>query len=107
MIPLIGYGHRLSVRPGETIEFKVSSQGPESFEASLVRVICADPNTEGFSHFVTSMTALAASGWSDGRVGFAPTGKAPPYHGAHPSSRRSISHKLFMVEDPPTWAVRL
>ncbi len=40
--------------------------------------------TEGFSHFVTSMTAPVASGCSDGRVGLAPTGKAPPYHGAHP-----------------------
>ncbi len=47
MIPLIGYGHRLSVRPGETIEFKISSQGPEPFEASLVRVISADPNPAG------------------------------------------------------------
>ena len=35
-------------------------------------------------HFVTSMTAPVASGWSDGQVGLAPTGKAPPYHGAHP-----------------------
>jgi len=31
--------------------------------------------TEGFSHFVTSMTAPVASGWSVRRVGFAPTGK--------------------------------
>ena len=30
-------------------------------------------NTRGFSHFVTSMTAPVASGWSDGRVGLAPT----------------------------------
>ena len=37
---------------------------------------------EGFSHFVTSMTAPVASGWSRGRVGLAPTGKAPPLHGA-------------------------
>jgi hypothetical protein len=29
----------------------------------------------GFSHFVTSMTAPTASGWSDSRVGFSPTGK--------------------------------
>ncbi len=43
-----------------------------------------DTLPEGFSHFVTSMTAPVASGWSDGRVGLAPTGKAPPYHGAHP-----------------------
>ena len=30
--------------------------------------------TEGFSHFVTSMTAPVASGWSGCRVGLAPTG---------------------------------
>jgi len=34
-----------------------------------------DPLTEGFSHFVTSMTAPVASGWSICRVGLAPTGK--------------------------------
>ena len=31
--------------------------------------------SEGFSHFVTSMTAPIASGWSGCRVGLAPTGK--------------------------------
>src|SRR5436305_5576659 len=41
-----------------------------------------DTLIEGFSHFVTSMTAPIASGWSDCRVGLAPTGKAPPLHGA-------------------------
>src|SRR5271165_988191 len=34
-----------------------------------------DGYTEGFSHFVTSMTAPVASGWSVRRVGLAPTGK--------------------------------
>jgi hypothetical protein len=34
-----------------------------------------DSLSEGFSHFVTSMTAPVASGWSICRVGFAPTGK--------------------------------
>jgi hypothetical protein len=34
-----------------------------------------DTLIEGFSHFVTSMTAPIASGWSGRRVGFAPTGK--------------------------------
>src|SRR6202011_6175489 len=34
-----------------------------------------DTPTEGFSHFVTSMTAPIASGWSGCRVGLAPTGK--------------------------------
>ena len=34
-----------------------------------------DALIEGFSHFVASMTAPIASGWSGCRVGFAPTGK--------------------------------
>ena len=39
--------------------------------------------TRGSSQFVTSLTAPVASGRSESdRVGFAPTGKAPPLHGA-------------------------
>src|SRR6266436_3870588 len=34
-----------------------------------------DTLIEGFSHLVTSTTAPIASGWSDCRVGLAPTGK--------------------------------
>src|SRR6266853_287387 len=34
-----------------------------------------DTLTRGFSHFVTSMTAPVASGWSGCRVGLPPTGK--------------------------------
>jgi hypothetical protein len=44
--------------------------------------------TEGFSHFVTSMTAPVASGWSVRRVGLAPTGKRRLVT-AHANSRRS------------------
>jgi hypothetical protein len=44
--------------------------------------------TEGFNHFVTSIVAPVASGWSGCRVGLAPTGKAPPLHGAH--QKRSL-----------------
>jgi hypothetical protein len=43
-----------------------------------------DTLIEGFRHFVTSMPAPIASSWSGCRVGIAPTGKASPYHGAHP-----------------------
>jgi hypothetical protein len=34
-----------------------------------------DPLSEGFRHFVASMPAPVASGWSGHRVGLAPTGK--------------------------------
>src|ERR1700674_4253002 len=38
---------------------------------------------EGFSHFVTSMTAPVASGWSVWPGGACTHWKAPPSHGAH------------------------
>jgi hypothetical protein len=34
-----------------------------------------DTHSEGFSYFVTSIAAPAASGWSVRRVGLSPTGK--------------------------------
>ncbi len=45
--PLTGYANRVSVRAGKTISFKVSSQGPGPFNATLVRIICGDPNPAG------------------------------------------------------------
>jgi hypothetical protein len=41
-----------------------------------------DTLTEGFSHFVTSMTAPVTSGWSDLPGGIYTHWKAPPLHGA-------------------------
>ncbi|MDE0714926.1 MAG: N,N-dimethylformamidase large subunit, partial [Gammaproteobacteria bacterium] len=46
-VPLTGYADPLSGRPGDTIEFKVSSLGPHPWQATLVRVLCADPNPAG------------------------------------------------------------
>ena len=47
MIPLIGYSDRLSGRPGDTINFKVSSIAAEPFKVQLFRSISADPNPAG------------------------------------------------------------
>ncbi len=47
MIPIIGYSNKLSARPGETIDFKVSCSIPGTYEASLVRIRCADANPKG------------------------------------------------------------
>ena len=47
VIPLTGYVDRLSARPGETLEFKISSTSSAPYEARLVRVISADPNPDG------------------------------------------------------------
>ena len=46
-VPLIGYSDKLSVRPGEEISFKVSSEHKNQFLAELFRSISADPNPEG------------------------------------------------------------
>ena len=46
-IPLIGYCDPLSVRPGESIGFKISCAGEGRFSARLLRSVCADPNPDG------------------------------------------------------------
>ncbi len=47
MLKLAGYADRLSVRPGETINFKLSNATGAPVRPELVRVICADPNPAG------------------------------------------------------------
>ena len=53
-----------------------------------------DALSEGFSHFVTSIAAPVASGWSGCRVGLAPTGKrrlvTAHTHGGH---RAPVAHR--------------
>jgi hypothetical protein len=52
-----------------------------------------DTLIEGFSHFVSSMTAPIASGWSGCRVGLAPTGKRRLCT-AHAKSSRLLTDKV-------------
>ena len=47
ILPLAGYTDRLSARPGDAVEVKVSSLGTTPYHASLVRVLYADPNPDG------------------------------------------------------------
>ena len=47
MLPLTGYADRLSVRPGETIQFHLANATSAEVQAKLVRVICADGNPAG------------------------------------------------------------
>lgn len=46
-LPLTGYVEQLSGRPGEALEFKVSSISNMPFTARLFRSVCADPNPDG------------------------------------------------------------
>jgi N,N-dimethylformamidase len=50
MLPLTGYADRLSAAPGETIEFKISSNTQQDYQARLVKVICGDANLAKYSH---------------------------------------------------------
>jgi N,N-dimethylformamidase len=48
MLQIIGYTDRMSVRPGETIEFKVSCEsGAATYKAAILRLICGDDSPEG------------------------------------------------------------
>ena len=47
MLPITGYLERLSARPGERIEVKVSSQLGRDYHADLLRIRHADPNPAG------------------------------------------------------------
>jgi hypothetical protein len=57
--------------------------------------------TEGFSHFVTSMTAPVASGWSGWPGGACTHWKAPPCHGAHVNRSLEIATVGIPVEGIP------
>src|SRR6266446_3010056 len=65
-----------------------------------------DTLIEGFSHFVTSMTAPIASGWSDCRMGFAPTGKRClcTAHANNGHWHRRIGDTHFVAESENTGA---
>ena len=51
---------------------------------TLARSPIRDPLSEGFRHFVSSMPAPVASGWSESPGGPRTHWKAPPCHGAPP-----------------------
>src|SRR5712692_1776390 len=77
-ISLPRYGSRVGLH---IVLFEACSAFTRVAACTLVLSPIRDTLIEGFSHFVTSMTAPIASGWSGRRVGLAPTGKAPPFHG--------------------------
>src|SRR3982075_2511154 len=66
------YGSRVGLH---IVLFEACSTFTRVAACTLALSPICDTLIEGFSHFVTSMTAPIASGWSDCRVGFAPTGK--------------------------------
>src|ERR1700732_1213694 len=78
-VSLPRYGSRVGLH---IVLFEACSAFTHVAACTLALSPIRDTLIEGFSHFVTSMTAPIASGWSGCRVGLAPTEKAPPCHGA-------------------------
>ena len=46
-VPIVGYSEKLSGRPGDRINFMVSSEHKGDFTAQLFRTVSADPNPNG------------------------------------------------------------
>ena len=72
--------------------FEVCSAFTHVAACTLALSPIRDTHSEGFSHFVTSMTAPVASGWSGCRVGLAPTGKRRLFTAHTQLRHRPASH---------------
>src|SRR4029077_20902175 len=76
--------------------FEACSAFTRGAACTLARSPIRDPLIEGFSHFVTSMTAPIASGWSESPGGPCTHWKAPPFHGAR--RKQSFAHLSTLSE---------
>jgi len=59
MLKITGYSDRIHARPGDTVRFMVNCDGPRSYQADIVRVICGDtaPAGAGFKERVIKTPA--------------------------------------------------
>src|SRR4029077_7507065 len=89
-------GHRVGLR---IVLFEACSAFTRVTACTLALSPIRDTHSEGFSYFVTSIAAPAASGWSGRRVGFAPTGKRRLCT-AHTQNRRRV-HGLALGQTSP------
>ena len=78
-ISLPRYGSRVGLH---IVLFEACSAFTRVAACTLALSPNRDTLIEGFSHFVTSMTAPIASGWSESPGGACTHWKAPPCHGA-------------------------
>src|SRR6266446_4182270 len=92
------------------VRFEACSAFTRVAACTLARSPIRDPLPEGFRHFVASMPAPVASGWSGCRVGLAPL-EAPPCHGAHPKEtfawRRGLLRSGFPQRATDVGPIRL
>lgn len=94
-IPLIAYSDRLSARPGETVGFKVSSDGPEPFTVRLTRSISADPNPAGQGIVEEPVEAEFAGSYPSRRQSFNPGSYVLVERGPGLGGRIEISVRIW------------
>jgi len=63
---IVGYSNHLSVAPGDRLEVKVSTYGPQSYRADIVRLVCGD-DTPGGAGFAEEEIGSEVDGDYDGR----------------------------------------
>ena len=67
MRKLFGYSDQISVRPGDTIRFMISSLDGNSYRADIVRLICGDDSPDG-PGFKETVIETSANGDYPGRA---------------------------------------
>src|SRR5260370_13430898 len=95
-ISLPRYGSQVGLR---IVLFEACSAFTPVTACTLALSPIRDTLPEGFSHFVSSIAAPVASGWSGCRVGLTPTGK-PRLATAHANCglmHRKVRHRVVMV----------
>jgi N,N-dimethylformamidase len=70
-LPITGYLDRLSCRPGESLEVKVSVRDAGAYRVTLERLICADPNPAGPGRRTEDFAALYSRDMQGRRQGIA------------------------------------
>lgn len=90
---IVGYCDPLSVAPGETIRFMVSTYEPGAYRAEIVRLICGDTDAEG-AGFKEEEIKSAVSGEYPGRRQTNQTGS----YGIVPASTALGTVRSFTVQ---------
>jgi N,N-dimethylformamidase len=101
---LIGYADKLSVEPGASISFMVSSSA-QSYEASVVRLIHGDENPEGPGFKFEPVPSFATASYA-GRVQTAVTGSYVRVPAAQALSVRSFTLQAWIFPTTPQAGVR-
>ena len=97
-------GHRVGPH---IVLFEACSAFTRVAACTLARSPIRDPLSEGFRHFVSSMPAPVASGWSESPGGACTHWKAPPCHGAHPKPTSREDRVSVPARPTATWGTAM